>query len=242
MLTHALHAVGAKDSYFTVTITPDTYMDLDLASRGIPADAEILSVNYTPCSGGLFPVEVHGNTPRLHKPGTAIRIFSLPMEGRQREPTEVHICVTWIPATSADDSWNHLVSAFRFFVEKRYSEAIVPANVAVESNLSILMQQALQAVAGKEKVSSFLEQGATYSHQLNVLLPLLAKLTGEPALSKNIRGLLNRLRKFRNDMAHRGTPDEPLSQDNTAPLLCAALFGFQYVRLIRDPLVAKLSS
>jgi len=77
-----------------------------------------------------------------------------------------------------------------------------------------------------------LESGATYSHQLNVVLPAFVSILKMPCLPDNIRGSLNRLRKLRNDMAHRGGLDIPIEKETAAEYLCAALFGFHYLKLI----------
>ena len=60
----------------------------------------------------------------------------------------------------------------------------------------------------------------------------MASLAGLTKIPDDIRGQLNRLRDFRNQIAHHGTTDSPLQKEDTAEVLCAALFGFRYIRLI----------
>jgi hypothetical protein len=86
--------------------------------------------------------------------------------------------------------------------------------------------------ASKEKVKPFLRD-ATYGHQLNVILPALLRSSTAPQLPIAIRGLLNRLRELRHQMAHEGRLEEDLDRNEAAELLCAALFGFRYVSLVR---------
>jgi hypothetical protein len=74
---------------------------------------------------------------------------------------------------------------------------------------------------------------ATYGHQLNVILPALLRSSTAPQLPIAIRGLLNRLRELRHQMAHEGRLEEDLDRYEAAELLCAALFGFRYVSLVR---------
>jgi len=74
-------------------------------------------------------------------------------------------------------------------------------------------------------IKPFLDDAATYSHQLNVLLPLVAEWS---------RMALNRLRRLRNDIAHRGKPEALLTPAEASEVLCAALFGFRYVGFLQS--------
>jgi len=46
------------------------------------------------------------------------------------------------------------------------------------------------------------------------------------------------LKGLRNDLAHHGKLEEPLNKRQVAEMLCAALFGFHYVRMARSMLDA----
>jgi len=88
-------------------------------------------------------------------------------------------------------------------------------------------------VAGKGKITSFLSDAATYSYQLNILLPWIAQNNDLPPFDPTIVGLLNRLRSTRNSLAHTGKTEQPLDKDQTAELLTAALFGFRYIDILK---------
>jgi hypothetical protein len=123
-------------------------------------------------------------------------------------------------------------------VQTNGATSVVPANVAVESSLSITLNNYLPQHVGKERTKSFLKDAATYSHQLNVVLPILVGLLKLPSLPEQIRGLLNSLRGLRNDIAHLGATENPIGKEQCAELLCAALFGFQYVLLLQRKLLS----
>lgn len=55
---------------------------------------------------------------------------------------------------------------------------------------------------------------------------------GGPQLPGDLRGLLNRLRGLRNDIAHSGTFKNPITRAQAAECLCAAFFGVEYLRMI----------
>ncbi len=47
-----------------------------------------------------------------------------------------------------------------------------------------------------------------------------------------LRGRLNRLRDLRNQVAHNGVTKKPLVPHEAAEMICAALFGFQYLKIL----------
>lgn len=239
MNIQAFSPIGGRWTVLQITLRPNQRTQLQFADYGIPADARILSVNYTPQGAGLFPLEIHGNAPQRHTIPSAINLYPMPMGGEARNSTPVAVLVTWVPHSADDEAWQNLVDAFESYGAGRYQSVVVPANVAVESRLSRLLAEFLREVASRENVESFLREGATYSHQLNVLLPALRSFTNAPHLPDHIRGNLNRLREFRNQMAHRGIIDPPLQRSVIAECLCAALFGFHYLNVIQPLLLDR---
>ena len=151
------------------------------------------------------------------------------------QETEVNCAVTWIRPPDEDDGWLHLLDAFQAYADSRWKGTIIPANIAAEAAISkaVFDGISIAKVTSKDNLEEFLAKAATYSHQLNVVLPLLARLFGVPLLDAQIRGLLNRLRSLRNKLAHTGTLPHPLTQNDAAELLVAATFGFHYGRLFR---------
>jgi hypothetical protein len=236
MQNQAFAIVSARSTIFRLVLQPNERASYRLTDFGIPADAKILYVNYTP-SGTLFPVELQGNVATAKTSRQTVTLWPVPLR-EPPGPTDVNVFVTWIAHSQLDESWKSIISAFEAYVGEDYTSCVVPANVAVESALSITLNSYLPQYVGKERTASFLKDAATYSYQLNVVLPMLVGLLGLPALPEHIRGSLNGLRGIRNDLAHLGTTDSTLDRERCADLLCAALFGFHYVLLIRK----KLSS
>jgi len=242
MLNSAFMQIGAKSTHFSFTLKPNTRTKYKLSDYGIPETARILYVNYTPYTeggGGYFPIEMTGNIPTRKFPRNEVTLWPVPIGEGVADSTEVMAYVTWVEHSDLDESWDNLVSAFEFYASEQYESAIVPANVAVESALSIFLTHCLGSVAGKERVKTFLEDGATYSHQLHVVLPLIAKLYNFAELPCHIRGNLNKLRSLRNQMAHNGKTDKPLIQETAAEVLCSALFGFRYIQYAEESIAGK---
>jgi len=241
METLAYSAVGAKNQLIRFELKAGQHKQMRFADEGIPEDARILDINYTPQGDSVFPVEMHGNRPHRHIPHL-IDLYGIPIGvdlPDLPDPVSVMASVIWLCHAKDDESRRSLIDAFHFYGFGKYQETIVPANVAVESRITVLLDSVLRVVASGERVKDFLSKGATYSHQLNVILPLLAKLTNLPGLDENIRGQLNRLRDARNDIAHRGKPDKILDKASAAEMLCAALFGFEYMEFVSPLLKAR---
>jgi len=228
----AYSAIGARTCIGKVYLRAGQSTRVDFKNFGVPDDAKLLHVNYTPQSG-LFPIEMHGNVPVRHSIPSFLHLWprpsgTLPNGGI----VEVNVSITWVTYAANEYTWQSLVDGFEAYISGRYHYLLVPANVAVEFSLNRLLWDAFERVAGKERTKEFLDRGATYSHQLNVLLPLLIDTKGLPLLSNHLRGLLNSLRDYRNQLAHRGVLDDgPLEHDRAANLICAALFGFRYLEL-----------
>jgi hypothetical protein len=234
----AYSLVGAQTTVFAIVLKPGGRTIYRFSEHGVPSGAKVLYVNYTPNGGSnaIFPLEVHGNSPTNRFRSDEVVLFPMPIsnEGNPVE-TKVSVMVTWVPQADADEGWQSLFDAFEAFVAGKYASMIVPANVAVESSLLHLMTSYVDHFVGKKQTENFLSNAATYSHQLNVLLPMFAQLNGLPRLPTHIVGTLNRLRGIRNNLAHEGVTDAELDKKSASELLCGALFAFHYVRYLAQP-------
>jgi hypothetical protein len=130
------------------------------------------------------------------------------------------------------------VQAFAAFVSGNYPALVIPANVAVESRLSRLLSSTLTLRdIPSYRVEDFLTSAATYSYQLNVVLPLILNLLGVPQLAPPVRGALNRLRSLRNSLAHLGQLKAEISSAEAAELVAGALFGFRFLEVVEPALI-----
>ncbi len=146
--------------------------------------------------------------------------------------TDLNIQVTWLPHTSDDIGWEYLVNAFLYYIDDRYHGAVLATNASVETLLGQLITEFLQGKASNENIDQFMKDAATYSHQLNILLPAFLSGTDIPLLPDHLRGALNGLRKIRNDLAHGKVTTQSVTSDRAAEALCAAVFGNYYINYI----------
>lgn len=240
-----MNVLGAQTSILRITMNPNTRTTLNLGDYNIPSDARILDVSYTSYGtedGTFIPVETNTTTFRRHLIPHAIDLYPIPVAEGTYGEREVTVGVSWLIPLMDDAAWGNLADAFQNYLHDRNHAAIVPANVAVELRLHHLLAELLDGVASRDHIESLLEQGATYSHQLNVLLPSYLRFTNAPHLPDCIRGLLNRLRKLRNRMAHNGKLKEPVGDNEVTEYLCAALFGVHYLDFVRPILLGSVDS
>jgi hypothetical protein len=234
MGTH-FYFVGAQRTIFQTKLFLNSETRFDLYAEGLPQDAIILDIHLSP-QGGMFCTEMTGNTRRQRNRGGKLQLFGFhtyTIKDKGSDECTLAICVTWVPSSPDDIAWSNLVSAFDAYTDEDFEKSIIPANVAVEAKLYRFLERAFDGIASKDRTRDFLESAATYSYQLNILLPLFSRIGKFPELDPIIRGLLNNLRDTRNSIAHRGKSDPPLTKDRTAELLTAALFGFRYIDCLR---------
>jgi hypothetical protein len=233
MFSQAFAAIGANTNIVKFRLKPNERTIFKLTEQGVPKTAKILHVNYTPQGGGFFPIEVHGNDVIRKQRHDEIVVWPMPIGDKQEEPTEVCAFVTWVEHSNIDVSWKSMISAFEAFSSNDLEASIVPANVAVESVVTPFLFEYINKFVGKSRVEAFLDDAATYGHQLNVLLPLIASMRGLPKLDDHIRGTLNKLRGYRNDVAHQGATEKALTKEEVAEMLSASLFAFYYIKYLR---------
>jgi hypothetical protein len=230
MLTGAFHAIGAKTTVLRPRLQRGVAVTVDLAAYQIPENAIVLHSNFT--GSPLFPMRWQGNVPRHDPLDKKWMIYGAPI-GTDATEGEAQLTVTWIAPDAADTALLQLVDAAMAYAEKRYQYLVLPANVAVESELSAACYAWLAAFCSKDRARQFLEDGATYAHQLNILLPAACRDLKFVDLPEHLVGKLNRLRKLRNDVVHRGKLNDPLDQATAAELLSAAIFGAHYIAMFR---------
>jgi hypothetical protein len=67
--------LGASSTLFSFRLRCHEFRTIDFATYGVPAEAIVLGVNYTPQGIGRFPVEVKGNAARSRLLGTSGTVY-----------------------------------------------------------------------------------------------------------------------------------------------------------------------
>lgn len=225
--------VGGFTTSLRIYMKVGEIFTLNLEEIGIPKESKILQISYTPNGNGLFPIELHGNTPARHYIPNIINLYGRPM-GEPSGETPVAVQINWAEKLNDNQIWENIINAVESFTVKDYNSCIIPSNVSVESTLHNIMTKYFSPFSAKDRVEDFLNNGATYSHQLNLLLPLIAHSNSFPKMPDNIRGNLNKLRGYRNSLAHKGKTDKQIDKKTVSELICSAAFGLSYLNLLEE--------
>lgn len=226
----AFKALGAETKFAVVPASPGDIVEFNHVAAGMPAGSLILNRTIT-CKGYIcaYDRSINDTTPKSLNVSLYIGCFG------QRAPdndSEVVIAITYIEPGHDGVPWQSLIEAFESYTQNDYVRMLVSANVAVEAMLSPFIASVLDKVTSLQNAKQFLDNAATYSHQLNVLLPLILFRTSLPRMTDALRGRLNRLRDLRNQVAHNGATKKPLLPHEAAEMVCAGLFGFQYLKIL----------
>ncbi|MBI3200089.1 MAG: hypothetical protein HYZ29_01020 [Myxococcales bacterium] len=188
----------------------------------------------------MSPLLLHGNNVIRDPLGPEFYLYGRPWPDGDEGDVKVNVMATWFLRQPDDTVERHLVDAARQYTAGRFDAVVVPANIAAEAALSPVVAKVFEGFAGRENLDRFLRDAATYSHQLNVLLAVVAELLPAPKFPDEIRGVLNRLRRLRNDIAHDGTCASQ-SQGDAAEHIAAAIFLVQYATLLRKKLSERMA-
>jgi hypothetical protein len=242
----ALEQIGATRTGFTHTIAADKYHEISLDSVGIPPDATILQVGYTPqgsAEGGVvFPIEWHGNVPQ-RRIGNVLRLLGRPAvsgDGTVGTECPVGIWVLWIHQDTRENGWPYLLDAFHALVREEYDRVIVPAQSTVEITLMPVIRALLERHSSVNHVKGFMGDRLTFGNVVNVVLPFMCAQAGVPKMPDSVRGAMNKLRQLRNDLVHSGERRASISKQESGEALCASVFGFEFVRYVRPQLLQRL--
>jgi hypothetical protein len=240
--TSLISLIAGYSSVFSITLEKGKVARLDLSEYGIPKDAQLYRMIFTaigdgsekaalfPGTGYVGPLPEHTISP--------IQILWPTPGPYEREPldrNDVNVLVTWAPHSGEDDIKQILVDALFAIGRSDLRAAIVWANVAVETAVYRLIQPTLEQIVGSKRAKNFLQDAATYSHQLNVVLPLMLHRSAAPTFPPERLGNLNRLRRLRNDLAHSAS-GVSLDRDEVLTCLCAAVLFVHYFDLIKPNL------
>jgi hypothetical protein len=224
--------LGCEGRIIYIFLTPGKIYELDLLKE--IGEGRLLYITYTPqTAGGLFPIQMHSNTPVTHIMFPKIHLYPMPTKENPKE-TEVAIYYWFSPKDISDDLSNMLlVDSFQRFYEGNYRYMVISAQTAIE----ILQYRFLEGILKSAKLSNkrikqFLVHDVVFSTQLSTLLPLLANLMKFPTLDDQILEGLHILVNRRNDVLHRGVPKTPWDKKEMINALAGAFLTFKYLKTL----------
>lgn len=216
--------LGGGTAWFNVTLRRDERCNIRLSDHGVPADAIITDINYTP-NASLFPCEQHGNSPMAPRDRHQISLWPVPYDNDVQE-AECQVAVSWLPASMQDQSQDMIIEAARRFRAQDYRGAILWSHTALD--------EALAQVVGPLLTTCLADDGFPMRYPMPKLAVLQAAVAaaGARPLDKDLLALLKALNTSRNRVAH---PPKGMQfdQKRTGELLAAAVFALTYVQVMR---------
>lgn len=233
----ALESLGAAKTSVVMQMETGKYYQIELTEHGVPADAKILSVN---CSsqggedGSVIPLDWKGNDRSPRFVGTILRMVAIPLgEGPVPRVGRVAMSVVWIRGEDSD-AWPYLTTAFEAAAAREFAPSMVFAQSAVEISMMPLIEGRFRLHAPEKKVKRF----TNYSRALDVVLPYICGEAGIVQMPAAVHDALDKLRDRRNKIIHVGAKAAAITPVEAMEGLCAAAFGFEYLRYV-GPILSK---
>ncbi|HEY9408947.1 MAG TPA: hypothetical protein VIP77_05140 [Jiangellaceae bacterium] len=200
-----------------------------LSSLRVPADARLARVMFNSdlAEGGFIRAVSSEQVIRRDYISDVIDVYGVPMGNNPPAASSVLMRAIWI-RPHEDPEMEQLVAAAEAFSNRSYRQVVLSASVAVEEKLFAIMSEFFVRFGGKDRVDSFLRQGATYGHQVGFMLPALMSFTSAPPMPEKLRAGLAELKRLRNKVAHKR---EEITIAQAAGALVAATFGYWYLKL-----------
>jgi hypothetical protein len=212
------------------------HYEIQLTDYNVPSDAKIISLRCAPQGGetGLvLPLEWRPNADRGRFVGTVLYLIAVPLaDGPVPRKGKVLIKVVWVRAEESD-AWPYLMTAFDAAASREFAPSMVFAQSAVEISMMPLIEKRFQLHAPEKKVKRF----TNYFRALNVVLPYLCGEAGLAQMPADVHDALDKLREKRNEIVHQGVKVASVSPQDAMEGLCAAAFGFEYIRYVRPALL-----
>lgn len=211
-----LHSLGAAQTSIVMRMETGKYYEIDLQEHHVPMGAKIVSVRCHPQGGEhgfVMPLEWHPNPDLGRFEGTLLRLVAVPFgDGPIPRSGQALININWIRPEDSD-AWPYLITAFETAASHEYAPSMVFAQSAVEISMMPVIESKLLVHASADRVERFFTESLTYSHALNVMLPCFCGEAGVPPMPDAIRGALNKLRKTRNAIIHKGQKAAAISPE-----------------------------
>ena len=177
---------------FTRTITANSYQAISLDTVGVPTDATVLHISYSPQGRAgeapVLPVHWHGNSPQRNF-GNILPLLGQPAkmgDGTVGKECPVHIRVLWVHQDK-EDGWAYIVDALDALALQDNARVIVPAQSAVEVTLMPVIRELLERNSSKDYVKGFMGDKLTFGNVINVLLPFMCAQADIPTMTEDIR-------------------------------------------------------
>lgn len=213
------YLIYAQSCFIQIGLESEKQFTLDLIDFGIPSEAKIIYINYTP-TGDLFPLEMHGNVPVRNSINHCINLYPVNLLKTEAKTGGVNIMVSWLSVK--DEIYLSMLEALEYFVVKKYTSMIIPLHTCMEALLDRYLIKYLKVNFNKEITT------LNYYNKLHILLPMSLE-KNELSLVKDAISDLDDLRDRRNKLVH-SKKVKSLQDDVCIKLLASSIFIFYFLQ------------
>jgi hypothetical protein len=227
----SLVSLGAAQTSFVLQMETGKHYPVQLTDHDVSPSAKILARHYAPQGGdqGMVTAVEWNPNDHVHRVrDTLLSLLAVPvLEGPLPRVGPVLISATWIRSGDSD-AWPYLVTAFEAAAAKDYAPSMVFAQSAVEVSMMPLIEGRFRLHAPERKVRRF----TNYGRALDVILPYICGEAGIAQMPTAVHDALNKLKEKRNKIIHVGVKAAAITDADAMEGLCAAAFGFEYMRYV----------
>ncbi|PSX39386.1 hypothetical protein C0W34_18295, partial [Photobacterium angustum] len=220
---------------------------LDLNEVGIKNDDKILSFFVSPM-GKIMPIETHGNNVFTKQDYSDKSVLYWPsIINHDSSSNDVSISINYISSLTQENHRN-LLEMLISFSRADQNGFIMSANRAIEELLLKICILSLtpskdeflgKPSTNEKETTNFLTSAATYSYQLKFLLKVICKAENLPYISKDLLRTIEKIRKDRNDIAHKGKIKRNLSNQELVDMASSVTCVYSLLTYILDSLSNK---
>lgn len=218
-------ALGCSIKLKKIAMYPSQKYELDL-SNDID-NGKLIYINYTPNSGNLFPVELHGNSPMGHEYNVKKTLYPVPFNHSTSCSQKTDISILYCYATgnlTSDISLNELVEAFKNYQKGDYSLMIIQLQISCEFILNRFLSQ--NGYFPDRKA-----ERKPYHQKLTQMLPKATKEHSWVDCPQFIIDDLGNMREKRNDIAHEGGYIS-IKDDEAHKYLVSSFLFYKYFKVV----------
>lgn len=216
--------LGNKIGFQKIKLIPDQIYNLDLSN--IINGGRLLYINYTPESGNLFPIEIHGNSPIGCEFSLTKILYPIKIPSNTSSPsikTTVNVHYIYAPKEILNDiALKELTEAFQHYFKSEYIDTILKLQISSEFILTKFIHKYEPKLVD---ASYFLKLTVHLSHII-----VKHKLIPCPHFILNN---LNNMRIKRNKITHEGGTTEISNEEIKTWSISAFLF-YKYFNIVHN--------
>lgn len=224
-----LHALGARLTFFPITVTPGIAITIDLTQHGVPDDGVILYSSYQAddVRAILRPLEFYSKEISRHPKYQTV--YCMPIHGQPTDPGPGRAIVCWIDrGADVQSSWR-IARAFQGVAEHDFVGATVEAFSAFKIALFTFVSRYLEKPCSSKALRQILEGRLSAHSMMRELLPAICRELGVRPLNEGVTQAPHNLRICRNALLHRGS-GQTVTALLVGEFLVAALIGLAFIR------------